>query len=1196
MTKGTGHFAAAWWALLVCGILAGASCTPGSPAASSAPTVKPLSAEAKLPLDKLPPALTKPVNAPGWDDLPPRVADSVRQAEQLLAQRQYARAIDLLERAAGFDPANVRIRRALGLAYFHLPNWGKALENLRQSAEKRGDDLEVQLALGRLYAGQKQKDQAVLALRTALLCSEADPSDPRTGEAVIRLAKLLDEKGYWTATLECYVRMEEWIDRHGQAYASQEALQDYVLQPELLLAERGRLLLRLRRPADAVEPLDRAYRRNRASEPTARLLIQAMTEAGKYPQAEQTLVEMASQPVLSRSVPDMAETLCRAAHDPKMPARIWQEFRQRNRKAGGRLAWSMAGAAERLGALDEASAILRSLLDEMPGDSTAATMLADLYLRQNRIDDVLALVATVLAADPASDLGRRIAPRIVAARPDADATLARQAAADSSGGAFAKHYLAGELSIASGRQEQAIEQFQAALRANPKFFPAYESLMDLYVVRRQFPKVDALLESLKAFAEDSPFPYYIRGKFALLRRQVPAAVELLEQARVRDRADVRIAMLLADAYAQAGQINDAERVLLSALEQGENALVFRAMFDLYLSRGERDKAQSVASRVVARDPQGAAGQLMTARLHLAGGEKARAVELLKRLREQDDDNLEVRLLLVEAELSGREPTAAELDAAIAEIGRIVRLRPDNDRAHKLLAELLARGGKHEQAADVWKRLYEETARQTDVARAYAAALLRAERFEQAENVLRDLLTADPKDFPARQMLLVALDKLEKTAQARDLVEAWLEQEQEISTRPWYRQKLLELYETRKEYDRAQKLLDAWIDTTVEENLLRALRGRKIMLYGKAGQFDQACEFVEQWDKEKSAELDLARQVLIQTLSEGKQFDRGQKLLDQWIGDGKDPSLKPLRYRKMELYRQAQQIEELVKYGLAWAREAPDDPLPRQMLVVVLVSGEQYDRAVSLLEGWLAEGATTRPATAPATQASQPAGTVDEQRRWMREMILRVLSIQGKFERAAARADEYLRTDPDNVELLLLKGNAMSELGRIPEAISAMEKALAIRPDDPSVCNNLGYFYADRGVELAKAERLIRKALAARATEAAFLDSLGWVFYKQGRFREAVAVFETVLTQLDDQKDSPVIYDHAGDAYWRDGQKDRAVAAWKKAMELAEKDKSKSHEMEALRKLVPAKLQATASGKAPAPAPLGEGVKDNPSPR
>ncbi|HOF19426.1 MAG TPA: tetratricopeptide repeat protein, partial [Phycisphaerae bacterium] len=173
---------------------------------------------------------------------------------------------------------------------------------------------------------------------------------------------------------------------------------------------------------------------------------------------------------------------------------------------------------------------------------------------------------------------------------------------------------------------------------------------------------------------------------------------------------------------------------------------------------------------------------------------------------------------------------------------------------------------------------------------------------------------------------------------------------------------------------------------------------------------------------------------------------------------------------------------------------------------------------------------------------------------------------------------------------------LSELGRIPEAISAMEKALALRPDDPSVCNNLGYFYADRGVELAKAERLIRKALAARATEAAFLDSLGWVFYKQGRFREAVSVFETVLTQMDDQKDSPVIYDHAGDAYWRDGQKDRAISAWKKAVELAEKDKSKSSEVETLRKLVPAKLQAAASGKAPTPAPLGEGVKDNPSPR
>jgi tetratricopeptide (TPR) repeat protein len=71
-----------------------------------------------------------------------------------------------------------------------------------------------------------------------------------------------------------------------------------------------------------------------------------------------------------------------------------------------------------------------------------------------------------------------------------------------------------------------------------------------------------------------------------------------------------------------------------------------------------------------------------------------------------------------------------------------------------------------------------------------------------------------------------------------------------------------------------------------------------------------------------------------------------------------------------------------------------------------------------------------------------------------------------------------------------------------KAVALVKEGLKHHPENESFLNFLGYMYAELGINLKDAERMIRKALDKRPEEPAYLDSLGWVLYKQGKYKEA----------------------------------------------------------------------------------------------
>ena len=142
--------------------------------------------------------------------------------------------------------------------------------------------------------------------------------------------------------------------------------------------------------------------------------------------------------------------------------------------------------------------------------------------------------------------------------------------------------------------------------------------------------------------------------------------------------------------------------------------------------------------------------------------------------------------------------------------------------------------------------------------------------------------------------------------------------------------------------------------------------------------------------------------------------------------------------------------------------------------------------------------------------------------------------------------------PDRADwnLFYQRGIAHERTKTWPVAEESFKTALKLYPDQPQVLNYLGYSWVDMNMNLDEALGMIRKAVELRPDDGYIVDSLGWAYYRLGRFDEAAAELEKAISL---RPEDATINDHLGDAYWRVGRKIEARFQWQHALDAKSED-------------------------------------------
>ncbi len=156
-----------------------------------------------------------------------------------------------------------------------------------------------------------------------------------------------------------------------------------------------------------------------------------------------------------------------------------------------------------------------------------------------------------------------------------------------------------------------------------------------------------------------------------------------------------------------------------------------------------------------------------------------------------------------------------------------------------------------------------------------------------------------------------------------------------------------------------------------------------------------------------------------------------------------------------------------------------------------------------------------------------------------------LQQQKKYKESVAAFEKTLKLDPENI-------NALSGLPVVYETLkmydrcdSLYEVAITRYPDNALLLNNYSYSLAERNKNLEKALKMVQKALKIRPKEAAYLDTIGWIYYKLGKYSSAE---KYIKESIDLRINSAVVLEHLGDVYLKMGKINKALEYWQKSLQ------------------------------------------------
>jgi len=140
----------------------------------------------------------------------------------------------------------------------------------------------------------------------------------------------------------------------------------------------------------------------------------------------------------------------------------------------------------------------------------------------------------------------------------------------------------------------------------------------------------------------------------------------------------------------------------------------------------------------------------------------------------------------------------------------------------------------------------------------------------------------------------------------------------------------------------------------------------------------------------------------------------------------------------------------------------------------------------------------------------------------------------------------LSTKPEDRDYaFFVAGSIYERQKKYDKAEEAFHKVLADDPKNAQALNYLGYMLADRDNRLEEALGYIRRAVALDPQNGAYLDSLGWAYYKMGNYDLAEENLRRASERINND---PTVHDHLGELYMKTGRLKLAAANWERSLE------------------------------------------------
>jgi tetratricopeptide (TPR) repeat protein len=473
---------------------------------------------------------------------------------------------------------------------------------------------------------------------------------------------------------------------------------------------------------------------------------------------------------------------------------------------------------------------------------------------------------------------------------------------------------------------------------------------------------------------------------------------------------------------------------------------------------------------------------MLARLYVATGAYDKAIPVLAELVKQEPQWQDGASLLVEAYSSaGRSAEALRfLEDAVG----------DDPELYPTLGDFYSRERRWSDAAGAYEQALKVSPRSFDLRVRYASMLLNTgakEDAQKARTALREALAQRGTDERALYLSSLAerrsgdLDAAESTA--RRLIA------QNARNRFGY-SALAEALEERRRYqgvvDALAPAMSAFRSGQDSSGALALLLPHLGFAYLQVGQSDKAVEVFEEARKLAPRDLSLTG-YLIQAQMSAKNFDQAAEIARE--ARAGDPA------------------------NLALAR----------LEAQALRQGGKGDAALALLEGIVQK------------RADEPDAYV---------ALAELYNETNRGAQAVKVLQEARAKFPADTSLAFELASVLEKQKKYSESEAVFRQLIAKDPEHAGALNYLGYMLAERGDRLEESVGLIQRALKIDPDNGSYLDSLGWAYFKSGKFDLAEEFLKRAADQL---LTNSVVQDHYGDVLARLGRHDQAIAAWNRAL-------------------------------------------------